>query len=103
MNNTSVKSKSKDNGRVIKGMNRDTALRYVEARKKMDTKLCQIMALGAVINSLGESDIDLIHVAYTGQTIEEIAGEIYGMLDEFIPSISVESELKETDKNMDKA
>jgi hypothetical protein len=102
MNKTLVKTGIKNNDGMIGGMNRDTALKYVEARKEIDNKLCQLMAQGAILGALAEvSHIELIHLAYIGNVIEEIAGNIYGMMDEFIPVCSVELELKKHD--MDKA
>ncbi|MEK6546644.1 MAG: hypothetical protein AAB257_06515 [Nitrospinota bacterium] len=92
-----------NNTGVIEGMNRDTTLRYVEARKKIDTKLCQLISQGEILSALSEANIDLIHVSYAGHTIGEMAGDILGMLDDFIGIAGVHLELKEYDNGKDRA
>ncbi|MBI5188676.1 MAG: hypothetical protein HZA07_06365 [Nitrospirae bacterium] len=93
-----MKTRNGDDKKVelIKGMNRDTALKYVDARKTIDNKLCQLMAQGGMLSALGEVDhFELIHLSYAGDVIREIAEDVFGMLDEFIPVVDVQLELKE--------
>ncbi len=91
-NDNEVKTKIQ----LIEGMEISTAERYIEFRNEIDNKLCQLMAQGVMLSALGEANhIDLCHVSRVGDLIEEIAGDIYGKLDDFISSGNVYLTLKE--------
>jgi hypothetical protein len=97
-NNTKSKKEVVKNTQLIKGMERSVAKRYEEMRYKVDNKLCQIMGLSNVIAVLDDGDegrVEMIDIANTAGVINEIAENIYGMLDEFIGVCGVTLDLKE--------
>ncbi len=68
---------------LIHGMSKETAQRYVEARKLTDQALARISAMGSLLESFSaEARQDALATATTGKMIKETAREVITHLEE---------------------
>ena len=83
---------------TIEGLSPEMAKKYIEFRTRMDTELLLIGSIGKGISySIDAEDVaplDLCHLQSMADHIHKLAEDLYGYLDDFIPSVCVELSLR---------